>query len=202
MKILIIAACSLGKCTWHWWQCRATFIEGDVRGCFAAMLCQCLCLSCLSHLLWMTAKTSDNHSVLNVCEKPRERGRELSATLANHLIGCHTELTFEGYRSISPEMKKRDERERGQETEERDWICSERAVESAALINASVYPSAPHGLISSMISTHPGPPPPLAIPHTFSLSISPREKRERKHRDERKKKEYSRGRATGGWVNA
>lgn len=113
------------------------------------------------------AKASDNHSVLNVCEKARERGRELSATLANHLIGCHTELTFEGYRSISPEMKKRDERERGgvRDRGEKDWICSERAVQSAALINASVYPSAPHGLISSMISTHPSPPPPCAIPH-------------------------------------
>lgn len=64
----------------------------------------------------MMAKASDNHSVLNVCEKARERRRarerELSATLPNHLMGCHTELTFEGYGSISPEMKKRDERER------------------------------------------------------------------------------------------
>ncbi|CAJ1076537.1 Hypothetical predicted protein [Xyrichtys novacula] len=132
-----------------------------------------------------------------MCARRREAEteRELSATLANHLIGCHTELTFEGYGSISPEMKKRDESERGRERRqgERDRICSERAAESAAVINASVYPSAPHGLISSMISTHPSPPPPRAIPHP--LCLSPGERREGKDRDERRKKKYSRGRA-------
>lgn len=142
-----------------------TFIKGDVRESFAAMLCRCLCLSCLSHLLWMTAKTSDNHSVLNVCEKARDRGRELSATLANHLIGCHTELTFEGYGSISPEMKKRDERERARDSEER--LVMQRACCGVGspyqCICLSIRTTRPHLLYdlhppqSSSSSCHPSP---------------------------------------------
>lgn len=124
-----------------------------------------------------------------------EGGRELSATLANHLIGCHTELTLN--------EKERWERER---QGERDWICSKCAVESAALINASVYPSAPHGLIASMISTHPSPPPPCSIPYllsvSLSLSLSCPERRAGKDRDERKEKKYSRGRAREGRLSA
>lgn len=71
-------------------------------------------------------------------------------------------------------------RARVRETGRRDWICSACALESAALINASVYPSAPHGLISSMISTHPSPPPPCAIPHPILfLYLTQREERGR-----------------------
>lgn len=184
------------------WQCGMTFIKGDVKESFAALLCRCLCLSCLPHLLWMTAKPSDNHSVLNVCEKARDRGRELSATLANHLIGWHTELTFEGYGSISPEMKKRDEREREGERRRKEigYAASVLWSRQPLSMHLSIHP---HHTTSSPLWSPPTPVLLLLLPSlTLSPSPSRLERRGRKDRDERKKKEYSRGRATGGWMNA
>ena len=83
---------------------------------FAAMFLQCLppVLNCKSLRQSFCPDCLGGGGGQRERERVREREteRELSATLANHLIGCHTELTFEGYRSISPEMKKRDERRR------------------------------------------------------------------------------------------
>lgn len=172
------------------------------RRCERVFCCNALsvspCLSCLSHLLWMTEKTEDNLSVLNVCEKARERGRELSATLANHLIGCHTELTFEGYGSISPEMKKREERDEGERLDMQQACCGVGSPYQCICL--SIRTTRPHLLYdlhppqSSASSRHP----------SLFLSLSPSrpERREGKDRDERREKKYSQGQATGGWVNA
>jgi len=113
-------------------------------------------------------------------ERDRETERELSATLANHLMGCHPGLTFEGYRSISPEMKKRDERRR-----ERD---RGREIGYAASVLWSRQPLSMHLSIrshhtaSSPLWSPPpapasplrprSPPPPRAIPHPLSRSLS------------------------------
>lgn len=79
---------------------------------------------------------------------------------------------------------------------ERDGIRGRETAESAALIDASVHPSAPRSLISSVISTHPPPALRLLAP-SFTLSVSRLEKTEGKDGDERRKKGYSRGASQG-----
>lgn len=130
----------------------------------------------------------------SVREGTRERETELTATQANHLIGCHSALTFEGCRSISPETRERDEREATGAGEGIGYAAGALRTRQP-LINASVYPSAPRGLISPMISTHPG-------SSASSRRPSPSRRLYRAQRTERgrtemkgRKKKYSRGRA-------
>lgn len=116
----------------------------------------------------------------------RKEGRELSGALAEHLIGSHTELTFEGCRSISLEMKRETDLEK-ERKRERDWVCSRH---SAAFINGSVYPFAVRSLIS-VISTHQSPPPPHTVPWPLAVYLPSPERRDGKDGDESNEKEYS-----------
>lgn len=133
------------------------------------------------------------------CEKAREREREteLTATQANHLIGCHSALTFEGYRSISPKMRKRDEREATGGGVEGDRICSRRVADSAAAyqrICLSVRTSRPH----LPYDLHPPRVLRLLAPSlALSSSLSRPENRAGKDRDERKEEEIQSGASRG-----
>lgn len=157
---------------------------------------------CLSSLSPILTDGSLRRSFCCQCvwEGSRERRRELSATLANHLIGCHTELTFEGYRSISPEMKKGDERERERGDEKgREIGYMQRACGGVGSPYQCICPSIrttwPHLLYdlhspqSSASARHPSP------SLLLSISLFRQEKWEGKDRDESRKKKYSRGRA-------
>lgn len=145
------------------------FLKGDVREPITAMLLRCLPPS---HVFLTRSEWRQPQTIV----LSWEREKDLSATLANHLIGCHTALTFEGYGSISPEMKKRDERE-GDRGRGIGYAVSVLWIRRPLSMHLSIHPrhtaSSPLWSAPTLVLRLLAP----SLTLSSSFSISPREKR-------------------------
>jgi len=127
----------------------------------------------------------------------RRRGRELSDTLANHLMGSYTELTFEGYRSISLHMKKREPRKTGRRI---GYAASVQSSRQLLSMHLSIHP---HHAASSPLWSPPTQVLPLHAPFLSPLLSIYQAQGEERGRAKMKgrRRNTARGWAREGWMS-